>query len=283
MRNYSFITPVTSVTPRFKIILSLVLLAVIVFLLLLAPRVSMLLPKETRAISILASAIEVVEIPIRSIRTSISRMIHLRGIEEKYRKLQKEYNSLLFIQNYAEMLEKENRHLREILQYQAEAPEIFATRVIARVLARTRGSFAHNVIINAGSANGVEIGSFAIANGLLVGIVSSVGKNGARIRLLRDPQSRIAIKIPESRQRAILAGRGASEPFLLFPQGKYNVKTKTLVVTSGDAGVLPAGIPIGRVSSANNEIITVTLNANAAEIDEVDIVNYQPYDGSPEN
>lgn len=280
MRSHSFFTPVATLSSRSKIwLLALILLSAII-LFVLSPRLQGRLLGNTPAISLLARTTEIIAYPVKAISNSINRIAALRGVEEKYRTLQVEYESLLFLQNYSERLEKENRVLRELLQYRVESSENFASRQVARVLARARGSFAHNVIVNVGTEQEVEVGSIALSAGALLGIVTSVGKNGARVRLLRDPQSRVAIKIEGSPKRALLAGRGARRPFLLFARSEESIKSMARVVTSGDAGILPPDIEIGRIVQPGGGIIEVELDVNVDGIEKVDIVKYKPHSGS---
>ena len=279
MRSHSFFTPVATLSSRSKIwLLALILLSAII-LFVLSPRLQGRLLGNTPAISLLARTTEIIAYPVKAISNSINRIAALRGVEEKYRTLQVEYESLLFLQNYSERLEKENRVLRELLQYRVESSENFASRQVARVLARARGSFAHNVIVNVGTEQEVEVGSIALSDGALLGIVTSVGKNGARVRLLRDPQSRVAIKIEGSPKRALLAGRGARRPFLLFARSEESIKSMARVVTSGDAGILPPDIEIGRIVQPGGGIIEVELDVNVDSIEKVDIVKYKPHSG----
>ncbi len=235
------------------------------------------------AVSSLARTAEVISYPFTAISNLVKKISKLRRIEDKYNLLKVEYESLLFLQSYAERLEKENRLLREVLQYRIESPENFASRQVARVLARARGSFAHNVIVNVGTEQGVAVGSIALHRGALLGIVTSVGNSGARVRLLRDPQSRVAIKIEGRAKRALLAGRGARRPLLLFARGEERIKDKARVVTSGDAGVLPPDIDIGSIVQSGGDVIEVELDAEVDSIEKLDLVSYKQHSGDINN
>ena len=288
MRSHSFLTPVAALSSRAKIWLIALILLSLVLLFVISPslqsrslqsRLPVLSAKNSPAISILARTTEVISYPFTAISNRIARVKLLRSIEVKYLALQVEYESLLFLHSYAVRLEKENRLLRELLQYRVEASDNFATRQVARVLARARGSFAHNVIVNVGLEEGVDVGSIALHKGALLGIVTAVGSSGARVRLLRDPQSRVAIKIAGSSKKALLAGRGARKPFLLFARNEESIKAQARVVTSGDAGILPPDLVIGRIVQSGSDIIEVELDVDVDSIERVDIVKYKPHSG----
>ena len=299
MRSHSFLTPVAALSRRAKIWLIALILLSLALLFVISPSMqssiqssiqsslssslqsslSLRSSSNSSAISILARTTEVISYPFTAIGNRIARINLLRSIEEKYRALQVEYESLLFLQSYAERLEKENRHLRELLQYRVEASDNFASRQVARVLARARGSFAHNVIVNIGLEEGVDVGNLALHKGVLIGIVTAVGSSGARVRLLRDPQSRVAIKIEGSSKKALLAGRGARKPFLLFARNEESIKAQARVVTSGDAGILPPDLVIGRIVQSGSDIIEVELDVDVDSVERVDIVKYKPHSG----
>jgi len=76
----------------------------------------------------------------------------------------------------------------------------------------------------------------------LVGRISGVGNNSARVLFLTDSSSRIPVEVTPSGQKAILAGDNTPLPPLEFVDGVDQVRAGDRVVTTGDGGVFPPGL-----------------------------------------
>ena len=276
MRGHSFLDPVAMLSGRACIVLLGLLVASLVLLFVFSPRLSPLLPRSAPMLDWVAGSVEVLATPFRSLTGQIARLSSLQDIEAKHRVLSQNYESLLFLRDYASLLEEENRRLRAMLQYRVDSSDSLKTREVGRVLARARGSFAHNVIVNVGRRQGITFGSLALSRGALVGIVTSVGAGSARVRLLRDPQSRIAVKIAGSGQRALLAGQGLENLTLLFLQGSQQLAVRSPVVTSGDAGLLPPDLLIGHIVRSADNRLEVALKSEPDVLTTIDVVAYEP-------
>ena len=276
MRGHSFLAPVAMLSQRARIVLLGLLVGALVLFFVISPRISPLLPSRAPLLDVVAGSVSVLAAPFRSLSKRLARLSSLQDIEEKHRVLSQEYESLLFVRDYVVLLEEENRRLRAMLQYRVDSSDIFAKREVGRVLSRARGSFAHNVLVNIGRRQGITHGSLALSRGALVGVVTSVGARSARVRLLRDPQSRIAVKIAGSGQRALLAGQGMDNLTLLFLQGSQQIAVRSPIVTSGDAGVLPPDIPLGRIVRSTDNRLEVALKIDPDVLTTVDLVAYKP-------
>ena len=74
------------------------------------------------------------------------------------------------------------------------------------------------------------------------------GKRASRILLLTDLNSRVPVLIQGTRKRAILVGDNRDWPALAFLSDGPPVRLGDRVVTSGDGGLLPAGLPVGVIA-----------------------------------
>ena len=281
MRGHSFLSPVAMLSRRARLLLLGLLLLALVLLFVVSPKLAPLLPQNVPLLDFVAGSVQKAATPFRAVSAKLERFSSLRDIEEKHRLLSQDYESLLFLHDYAKLLEEENRKLRDMLQYRVDVSDIFTKREVGRVLTRTRGAFAHNVIVNVGRRQGIIPGSLALSRGVLVGVVTSVGARSARVRLLRDPQSRVAVKLKESGQRALLAGQGMDNLALLFSQGSEPFAARALVVTSGDAGLLPPEILIGHVVRSTDNRLEVALNRDPDVLTTVDVIAYKPFLDTP--
>lgn len=152
------------------------------------------------------------------------------------------------------------RKLRQASALARMTSDIGMEFVTARVVADARGPFTNSVIINIGSRDGVRTGFAAVDGDGLVGHVVDVGERAARVLLLRDPSSRIPVRVGAG-TRAILNGDGSATPHLTHLGGPLPAVTALPsadatppvvargddVATSGDDGLLPPGLRIGTV------------------------------------
>lgn len=123
--------------------------------------------------------------------------------------------------------------------------------VTARITAATSGSVVRTAVIAAGTRDGVGVGMPVIAANGLIGRIIETGSHAARVLLLTDPASRVPVVVQRTGQAALAVGRnlpmlelddrvGAEEP----------LQRGDRLVTSGDGGVFPPGVPVGLVIDA---------------------------------
>src|SRR5690606_36455106 len=92
---------------------------------------------------------------------------------------------------------------------------------------------------------GVRIGNPVMSEEGLVGRVIGVTNGASRILLLTDTASRTPVMIDRTNARAILTGDGSGHPQLAYMRGRDPVKVGDRVLTSGDGGLFPRGLPVG--------------------------------------
>lgn len=117
--------------------------------------------------------------------------------------------------------------------------------VAARTVSEARGPFSNTRLANAGKEKGIRPGNPVMSENGLVGRVIGVTDGASRILLLTDIASRTPVMIDRTNARAILAGDGGPNPRLEYLRGQDPVKQGDRIVTSGDGGVLPRGLPVG--------------------------------------
>lgn len=141
-------------------------------------------------------------------------------------------------------LEQENARLLDLNNVQLDPRLTYVTGV---VMADSGSPFRQSVLINVGSRDGIMDG-WAAMDGLgLVGRISGVGRNTARVLLLTDTSSRIPVSTQPSGQRALVIGDNSASPLLDFIETPDQVRPGDRVMTTGDGGVFPAGLLVGQV------------------------------------
>lgn len=209
--------------------------------------------------------------PIETAATGVRSVEAMFGVYRENQRLREENARLLQWQEVARRLEAENARLRGLVKF---APEGALHYVSARVIANSGGGFARNVLINAGSRDGVGRGQAAVTGEGLAGRVSEVGERAARILLLTDLNSHIPVVLDESRQRAVMAGDNSDQPRLLYVPANVEVKVGERIVTGGAGGVFPPGLPVGVVASVDGGLIRVEPFAELSRLDLVRVVDF---------
>lgn len=171
-------------------------------------------------------------------------------------------------------LEDENARYRALLGLSLDPP---APMVTARAVSESRGPYANTRLINAGSERGVKVGHPVLTENGLAGRVIGVTPRVSRMLMLTDAASRTPVMIQRTRARAILTGDGGWAPELAFLRGRDAAKEGDLVLTSGDGGVLPRGLAVGRVVRGADGGWRVRLATDAAPIDYVRIVMFEDF------
>jgi rod shape-determining protein MreC len=188
--------------------------------------------------------LRVMAAPAATISQFISNLEELGAIRQENAKLREANERLLQWQAVAQKLENENRQLRGLL---ATVPEPQAQSVSARVVADSGGAFAQSLLVTAGGRDGVAKGQAVMTAEGLVGRVTQAGYRSARVLLITDINSRIPVRVGEAGDRAILTGDNSGRPRLVYLGVTSAVAPGDRVVTSGDAGAFPPGLPVGRV------------------------------------
>ena len=130
-----------------------------------------------------------------------------------------------------------------------------------------------------GARDGIVDG-WAATDGLgLVGRISGVGRTSSRVVLLTDSNSRVPVAIQPSGQRAIVAGDNSNAPPLEFLESHERVRPGDRIVTSGDGGVLPAGLLVGTVVQGSDERLRVRPAADYERLEFLRVLRSSPAEG----
>jgi len=149
--------------------------------------------------------------------------------------------------------------------------------VTAHVIADSRGPFADTRLADAGRGQGVTPGNPVMSERGLVGRVIGVGHDVSRILMLTDIASRTPVLIDRTNARAILSGDGGPNPKLAYMRGQDPVKVGDRVLTSGDGGVFPRGLPIGVAVQGLDGAWRVRLDSDSSPIDFVRILLFTDF------
>ena len=118
----------------------------------------------------------------------------------------------------------------------------------ARIVSATSGSVVRSAMVSAGRSNGVVPGLPVVGTDGLIGRTIEAGSGSARVLLLTDPASRIPVTLVRTGQAALLVGTNRPSLELRDRVGPdIPLRRGDRLVTSGDGGVFPPGVPVGVV------------------------------------
>lgn len=185
--------------------------------------------------------------------------------------LRQENARLLQWQAAARELDAENHALRELLRV---TPAASSSYITSRIVGDTGGAYGRSALVYAGTTDGVAEGQAVISDDGLVGRVIDAGANSSRVLLVTDTSSRVPVMGETSRERAILAGNNTDTPTLLYLPDDSKLEPGERLVTSGDGGIIPPGLPVGIVSDipGGNTPVPVLLFSNWYRVEYVSVV-----------
>jgi len=140
---------------------------------------------------------------------------------------------------------RENARLKQLLNLQArlELPSI-AAQTIGRDMAHGYEAFT----VNRGARDGVRANSAVVTrSGNVVGRIVYVGPYTSRVQLITDSESAVGAKVLRTSAHGVVHGAGSAIMEFGYVTSLADVEEGDLVVTSGDDGIYPPGLEIGRV------------------------------------
>jgi rod shape-determining protein MreC len=212
---------------------------------------------------------DIVSVPARALSSMVEGMQAVANLRQENLRLQEDIRKLSHWQTRAEILQTENQQLRSITD--VIIPDAVRP-VTARVVAINADSFVHSVMVNVGAKRGLKKGHAVTTTDGLVGMVINVGARHAQVLLLTDINAMFPVILSSSSWPATTAGENSNKVTLRFLPVEANISIGELVQTSGHGGVIPPGIPVGRVSSIRETEIKVEPLANLQRLSFVTIL-----------
>lgn len=197
--------------------------------------------------------------PVTGITNIVRDFQSYQRIYDQNQDLRRELQQMKAWKEAALQLEQENARLLDLNKVRLDAKYTFVTGV---VLADSGSPFRQSILLNVGSRDGILDGWAAMDGIGLVGRISGLGENTARVLLLTDTASRVPITIQPSGQKAILFGDNTAAPPIEFLDNVDAVRPGDRVISSGDGGVFPAGLLVGHVAQGPDRRLRVRLSAD---------------------
>lgn len=231
------------------------------------------------AVDAVSPAINAVSKPINAVVDTARNVSGIAELQAENIRLQQENLKLKEWYQTALLLEAENKSLKDLLNVKVDPTY---TTITARILSDPGNTFVKSILVSAGSADGVQKGQAVLSGEGLIGRVTEVGQNSARVLLITDVNARVPVLIEDTRQHAIMAGTNQEVAQLRHLPPDSDVKSGARIVTSGQGGMFPPGLAIGRVQKTKSGALNVHPFADFNRIVHVRVIDKgQPLANDP--
>ncbi len=218
-----------------------------------------------------APVLDALSRPIATGAAIVDETQYLINLREQNIALRAENARLIQWHTAARNLAAENEKLRGLLAF---VPEQSSQFISARVIADSGGTFVRSMLVNAGQRDGVVKGQAVVVGEGLIGRIVETGNRVSRILLIDDLNSRIPVVVGRDRERAVLAGDNSRRPKLMYLPSNAQVQKGARIMTSGQGGVFPPGIPVGVVASIDANGVRAESFVATSDLEYVRIVDY---------
>jgi len=178
----------------------------------------------------------------------------LKELQVENKALQQEIDDLTVKNNLLQQEKHELERLRELYALDSQYSDY--KKVGARVTANDSGNWFSSFVIDKGTKDGIKVDMNVMAGKGLVGIVTEVGPNWARVRSIIDDASNVSALISSTSDTCIVNGdltlmQDGKIRFEQLPNNETEIENGELVVTSHISSKYLPGILIGYISEVH--------------------------------
>lgn len=194
-------------------------------------------------------------------------------LAEENAELRQRLNETRYWRDLALQLRDQREVYEQALNVDSPATQ---NRIGAWTLGDPDGPFVQSRLIGAGTRQGVGSGDPVLNVYGLIGRVVETGNVSSRVLLLTDLNSRIPVMADRSNARAVLIGDNSDYPRLEFLTRNAVLEDGDRIVTSGDDGIMPRGLPVGQAQRDRQGRWRVRLYSDQAPVDFVWVFPFEP-------
>jgi len=231
---------------------------------------------RAHATDTMAPVLEKVRVPVAGFGRWMGSITEIFSVYQENLRLKDENARLRQWRNVAIVLQGRVGRYQALLH---AVPDPQMNRVLARVIGRANRPFLQTMILDAGRGNHVLPGQAVMDARGMIGRIYLTGNRTSWVILLTDLNSRIPVTIASSSGKvgniqAMMTGDNRAQPSLEMVSRTVTLHAGDQVTSSGDGGLLPAGLPIGTVVADGSDGWRVALLADAASSQDVEVLNF---------
>jgi len=155
--------------------------------------------------------------------------------------------------NNIQLLQQEHQKVKKLSglydRFAWKGANFVLADVITAFIDESRGEF----IINRGKNDGLAKGQFVLNHFSIIGTVSDFDSRTARVQLVTDPKSKIAVEIAELNVGGIMQGNGNDSAKIQLLPTKYKIKIGNIVYARKNPGLLDIPMIVGTVSQCKRD------------------------------
>jgi rod shape-determining protein MreC len=185
----------------------------------------------------------IIAAPFRLVGSAGSRYVYLVRTEQDNERLKQELVLLQIENSAANELLTENERLRALLDIKKLNPP---TAIAVQIIAKGNSPASSTITINKGSDDGIEKDMAVVAGDGVVGRVQAVLPGTAKVILITDPGSTLAVRVQRNREEGLLEGK-LGLCALKYVSFYADIQEGDQLVTSGLDGLFPKGLPVATV------------------------------------
>ena len=214
----------------------------------------------------------IVSVPENLLKDSYLTIQNHRNLYKENKKNKFELTNLRSKDLLNEFIVLENKRLKSIVEdYLIQSDTIFA-----KVLSDKDSPFLKSIIISKGSKHNIKLGMVAMDGSYLVGKVVEVNYLSSRILLLSDLNSKIPVIVEPNAVFSILSGTGKNYGIIQYSKKYEDIKSESVIYTSGSGSLFKAGMPIGKMNLDNlNDEKKVEFFSDFSQLKFVKVVSFK--------
>ena len=194
----------------------------------------------------ISSKLSFVTTPVRQFFDNVKKA---GEYEKEIEKLQSEITTLKVANKTREDYITENKRLKELLDLKEGMTD--KDTVSARVVSYEPNSWYDTVMLDKGTNSGVGVDDAVITPLGLVGKVTQVGKNWAKVSTIINTSNSVGVKLSRTGDIGVVSGDAslatARQCRLEYLSNDKNLIKGDILLSSGLGGLYPADLPVGKV------------------------------------
>jgi rod shape-determining protein MreC len=212
------------------------------------------------------------------------QIFNFRSIAQQNEQLKERLTHVEQELNTARQATAENERLKALLNLNET---IKISSVPARVIARDPSVWFNTITINRGSSSGIEMNMPVVTGGGIVGRVITVSPWASQVMLLTDEKAGAGAVVGQLGSGALGSVKGRADTGVALIEMRYvsgleKVEVGDSVMTTGQDGIYPPGLNVGRVVDVKNGTATqahqilIQPGAQLDHLEEVAVLLYHP-------
>ena len=239
-------------------------------------------PVQNALNSIISPVFNAGEKVVTPVRKFVVAVKNANSYEAEIEELKKQVNALKIENRSREEYIVENRRLKELLSLKDGMQE--SRTITARVISYEPNSWYDTIMINKGENAGISKDNAVITGLGVVGKVTQVGRNWAKVSTLINISDSVGVKLARTGDIGVVSGDAAlaenKQAKLEYMSNDKKLINGDILLTSGLGGIYPSDLSVGKVieihsdSAGNLEYAAIEPSVDFSSLYEVLVITY---------